>query len=79
MTQWYCSKHSRQKGPITLDQLKSMIEKGELSGTSLVWEEGTKDWLEVRQHPELIPFVSTQSWPRLIGQYFHGDKWCFAV
>lgn len=39
---------SGQKGPFTYDDLKSMLQKGDLSGDILVWEEGTSNWVKLR-------------------------------
>lgn len=39
---------SGQKGPFTYNDLKSMLQRGELSGDSLVWKEGTDHWVKMR-------------------------------
>jgi len=59
MSQWHYNENGQQQGPVELDQLKAMIAAGELTGTSLVWQVGTKDWSEVRNFTELVEQVQT--------------------
>lgn len=54
---WHYHQNSQKTGPISFEELKEKIEKGELSGSSLVWKTGTKDWVSVRDHNDLCAFV----------------------
>lgn len=54
---WYYHQNNQKIGPISFEELKEKIEKGELSGGSLVWKTGTKDWVSVRDHNDLCAFV----------------------
>ncbi len=53
-----------------LDELKAKIATGELTRTSLVWQVGTKDWVEVQTIPELVsqvkapPLLFASPWKR---------------
>jgi hypothetical protein len=59
LTQWHYNDGGQLKGPISLEELKAKVMAGELSGASLVWQVGTKDWSEVRNFPELVEQVQT--------------------
>ncbi len=59
MTNWHYTENGQQRGPISTDGLKGKIVTGELTGTSLVWQVGTKDWSEVRNFYELVGEVQT--------------------
>lgn len=59
MSNWHYCRNGQQKGPITLDELKGMIERGELDDTSLVWQVGMSEWIKVRKHPVLASSIST--------------------
>jgi len=59
MTNWHYNNNGAQQGPIPIDELKAKIATGELTGTSLVWQVGTKDWNEIRNCPELVGQVQT--------------------
>lgn len=54
---WYYHQNNQKIGPISFEELKELIEKGELSGSSLVWKTGTKDWVSVRDHNDLCVFI----------------------
>ena len=59
MTNWHYTENGQQRGPISVDELKGKIAAGELTGMSLVWQVGTKEWSEVRNFPELVGQVQT--------------------
>lgn len=59
MNMWHYNDNGAQRGPISIDELKAKIAAGELSGTSLVWQVGTKDWKAVREFPELVTEIQT--------------------
>ena len=47
---WYIKIRGKQKGPYTLDQLKS---NREISPDTLVWNSESKAWVSIRHIPEL--------------------------
>jgi type II secretory pathway pseudopilin PulG len=53
--QWYHGESGRQEGPLTSDELKTLLASGRLGPATLVWREGMGDWLPVSQVPELAP------------------------
>jgi hypothetical protein len=57
MTAWCYCRNGQQHGPIAFDELKNMIQRGELTDTCHVWKIGASQWLRVGQHPDLISLV----------------------
>lgn len=53
MIQWYYHCAGQKQGPVSDDELRSKIIDGTLSGNALIWEVGTKDWVDLWSHPEL--------------------------
>jgi hypothetical protein len=52
---WYYAKNGAQHGPVSLEDMKSRIAMGEVSGTDLAWSEGMSDWMPVASIAELKP------------------------
>lgn len=53
MSMWHYNQSGRQHGPIELGELTAEISAGNITGDTLVWEVGTKDWIVLKDHPEL--------------------------
>jgi hypothetical protein len=60
---WRYCRNGQQEGPVAFDELKGMIERGELADTSLVFKEGSSEWVRVRSHAELRASIPNQSSP----------------
>ena len=58
MSTWYYCRYGQQTGPVALDELKELIECGELNGTTQVWETGMSEWVKVRNLPELACLIA---------------------
>ena len=54
---WYYAKSgsSQKEGPISENDLKSIISTGQLTSRDLVWSEGMKNWVTLDHVPELAP------------------------
>ncbi|MCM2287710.1 MAG: DUF4339 domain-containing protein [Sulfuritalea sp.] len=63
MSNWYYCKNGKQAGPVTLDELKSMVASGDLAETLSVWKVGTPAWIRIGKAPELVSSIPTP--PRL--------------
>lgn len=50
---WYYSQNNQQLGPVSEEQMKTMLRSASLPGSSLVWKEGMTDWKPVSEIPEL--------------------------
>ncbi|HEX5790983.1 MAG TPA: GYF domain-containing protein [Luteolibacter sp.] len=50
---WHYSKEGRQLGPVSSEELRSMIAAGTVLGTDLAWREGLADWMPVSKIAEL--------------------------
>lgn len=52
----YC-RNGRQKGSVTLNDLKKLIARGAVDGDTFVWQAGMSEWLKVRKHPNLVELI----------------------
>jgi len=60
MDEWYCTKMGIQQGPVSGDELRQKIRRGEIGDSNLIWREGMADWLPCAQIPELRGGVTTE-------------------
>jgi RNA polymerase subunit RPABC4/transcription elongation factor Spt4 len=44
--QWYANLNNEQKGPVTKDQLGQWVASGAITQETLVWQEGTENWVQ---------------------------------
>lgn len=51
---WYYARGNDQFGPVTIDQLKSLIGTGQVQMADLVWTEGMAQWAAAQTVPELV-------------------------
>jgi hypothetical protein len=52
---WYLGRDGRQEGPISDEELRTLVRNGSLRRADLVWRDGMADWLPAGQIPGL-PF-----------------------
>lgn len=51
---WHYSANGSRRGPVTVTQLKSLIESGVVRANDLLWREGLPAWVEAGTVPELF-------------------------
>lgn len=51
---WYYARQGKQYGPVTENDLRAMLDRGDLRGNDLVWKKGSPDWVEVRSVPGML-------------------------
>ena len=56
-SEWYYAENDENHGPITETELIELIQKGQLSGTNLIWKQGWPNWNEVGS-TELSKYVT---------------------
>lgn len=56
MKEYYCYKNGKPHGPFTLNELVEM----QLSGDSLLWYPGLKNWKKLKEIPELKNLITSQ-------------------
>ncbi len=61
--QWFYGVGGEQRGPVSMEQLKSLLAEGSLSPETVVWREGMGSWLPISQVPELAPAVPSAQVP----------------
>jgi len=56
---YYIVVDEKPNGPHSLDYIKSLVESGKLDDDDLIWREGLKEWVEVKEElPELFKSVT---------------------
>lgn len=48
---WYYAVNQEQKGPISFDQLKALVQAGVVTASSLVWRDGMAEWTPAETVP----------------------------
>ena len=60
---WYYAKNNERLGPVPLAELRSLIAKGGLQPSDLVWSEHLPGWVPARKVRELFPSEASDSVP----------------
>ncbi|HEX8522655.1 MAG TPA: RDD family protein [Tepidisphaeraceae bacterium] len=50
---WYYAKGQERVGPVTLEELRARVARGEVQPMDLVWTDGMADWMPASARPEL--------------------------
>jgi hypothetical protein len=56
--EWFYALNQEQKGPVSFEQLKGLLQAGVITGSSLVWREGMSEWSPAEVVPNLRQFIS---------------------
>lgn len=60
MSEWHLGMpDGKQEGPLTLDDLRARVRKGDMSAESLVWRKGMAQWTPAGQQPELAKVLAS--------------------
>jgi hypothetical protein len=57
MDEWFCIRHNLHPGPYSLEQMRDLIQSGELRGRDRVWKEGMPNWAPLQLVPELARYL----------------------
>ncbi|MCV9942968.1 MULTISPECIES: RDD family protein [unclassified Rhizobium] len=52
MAEWYYAVEQNQKGPVGEDELRELIESGQITSETYLWHEGMDAWQRATEHPE---------------------------
>jgi hypothetical protein len=52
---WYYADGERQQGPVAADELRRLVEIGEIKPSDLVWQPGMQDWVPAQAIRGLVP------------------------
>jgi len=55
MSQWFCMKDGKKRGPLDTTALKQLAIDGELTPTDRIWREGLAQWIPASQSKGLFP------------------------
>lgn len=58
MSQWYYAKGTQQSGPLTSEEILSLIAGGHLAPLDKVWQRGMSEWVEAKAVRELASAFS---------------------
>lgn len=64
---WFYTKDGQQIGPVEFSEIERLHSEGQLTGDSLVWQQGTADWVKLssvlqgKGGSEPAPVLATQS------------------
>jgi len=53
MPQWFYAKDNQQHGPVSSEELRRLVARGEITPSSLVWCQGMTQWTKLSQVAEL--------------------------
>lgn len=53
ISEWFYAVNQEQKGPVSFDQLKALVQSGVVTASSLVWREGMAEWTPA----EVVPGI----------------------
>lgn len=51
--EWFVAINEKQNGPLAVQKVKELWDRGEITGDSLTWRAGMADWLPLSEVPEL--------------------------
>lgn len=60
---WYFAEEGTTHGPLTEDELRQRWRDGQLHSETLVWQEGTPNWIKAGEVPGLLPPAVPPPWP----------------
>lgn len=63
---WYYSRGDHKKGPLTLEQLRAKVIRGELEPHHLVWNDTMDEWAPISNVPGLMPRSANRSGPNYV-------------
>lgn len=58
---WYYAKNDRPHGPVSREEIEALLRSGDLTPASLVWREGTPDWVPAQSVFKPSPSQAEQS------------------
>ena len=61
--QWFYGRDGAQHGPVSEDELRRLVDAGQLSAHDLVWREGMADWQPAQDVPGLLDVVAVGPLP----------------
>lgn len=54
MPDWYYLRGAERRGPLALDEMRTLAKAGEIDGATLVWTVGFNDWRPAAEVPDLV-------------------------
>ena len=46
---WYFAQSNIRKGPVSVEEIRSLIEEGSITQSALVWKQGMDNWLPITE------------------------------
>jgi predicted Zn finger-like uncharacterized protein len=57
---WYAAVNDEQQGPLSLNRMREMWDRGEITQTSLCWRAGFADWTPISEVSDLMSALSSR-------------------
>lgn len=61
--EWYYVGQFGQLGPLSLQQVRDLLDGGVITAETYVWRPGMSDWKEAREVPDLAPLLQPSTTP----------------
>ncbi len=61
MTEWFYGKDNAQHGPVSEQDIHTLVSSGQLDANTIVWREGMTDWIPMKDVPALQAIASSIS------------------
>jgi len=58
--EWYLAVDDRQLGPLTFDEVRERLERGEIDADTMAWKAGFSDWKSIEDIEELRSLLKTE-------------------
>ena len=55
--EWFYAVHGEERGPVSADQIRMLLQAGALRADDFVWNDKLTDWLPAEQIPEFAGFL----------------------
>jgi predicted Zn finger-like uncharacterized protein len=69
--EWYVAIDEKQSGPLTLEKIKDLWDRGEIGADNLCWRAGFSDWLPLSEVGELAAVVAPKPAKPVISSNAH--------
>ena len=60
-TEWFYAMGRNRLGPVTENELRTMLATGRIAGSDLVWNQSLEDWLPASQLPQFASLLPVQT------------------
>lgn len=63
MADWFYGKNNTQHGPVSEQEIQTLLSSGQIDTSTIIWREGMTDWLPMKDVPEFQSLQTTAASP----------------